>query len=112
MPFFLGTPKVDNNQLFFHWDEAYDIGGEDITYDFMISTNLDFKKIVAESKLTNGNNFQMLMLKPGSYYWRVTAENTSGMTQTPFDFYVDANSVNHYGVKYFSITSDGQVLEK
>jgi spore coat protein H len=112
MPFFLGTPKVDNNQLFFHWDEAYDIGGEDITYDFMISTDLDFKKIVAESKLTNGNNFQMQMLKPGSYFWQVTAENTSGMTQTPFDFYVDANSVNHYGVKYFSITSDGQVLEK
>jgi len=112
MPFYLGTPTVANGTLDFKWEEAYDFNGQDITYDFVVSTDFGFKKIVAEGKLTNVTDFQMTMLAPGIYFWRVTAENTSGKTQVPFDYYVDSNFVNQYGMKYLHITPDGQVLEK
>jgi hypothetical protein len=67
---------------------------------------------VTESKLTNVTETQIDMLKPGTYFWRVIAKNTSGETQVPYSYYEDANSINHYGIKYLYITPDGQVLEK
>jgi spore coat protein H len=114
MPFFLDTPKVVANQLFFQWGESYDFGGQDVTYTFEISQDVDFKnvkKIVAQTKLTNLTDFQMQMLKPGTYYWRVISENQAGKTQIPFDIYYDTNAQDHYGIKIFTITADGQVIE-
>jgi hypothetical protein len=52
------------------------------------------------------------MLEPGTYFWRVTAVNASGQMQVPYDYYVDADSINHYGIKYLYISPDGQPLEK
>ena len=112
MPFYMGTPTVVDGKLSFTWDPSYDFGGEDITYNFAVSTDWEFKNIVTESALTNETKTQIDMLKPGTYFWRVTAKNTSGETQVPFSFYQDADSINHYGVKYLYVTPDGQLLEK
>jgi hypothetical protein len=51
-------------------------------------------------------------LKPGTYFWRVTAGNAAGETRVPNNYYLDANSLSHYGMKYLYITPDGQLLEK
>ena len=83
LPFFLETPKLSNDQLFFRWDEAYDFNGQDVIYHFVLSKDLEFKNIVAESKLTNGIEFQMQTLKPGIYFWRVTA--ASFPTRAPLE---------------------------
>jgi spore coat protein H len=113
LPFHMGTPAIANGKLDFTWDASYDFGSpDDITYDFAVSTDWEFNNIVAESKLTNVTEFQMDMLKPGTYFWRLTARNASGETQVPYDYYLDANSISHYGMKYLYITPDGQVLEK
>lgn len=111
-PFDMGKLTVANGKLNFTWGASYDFGGQDITYDFAVSTDWEFKNILIESKSTNVTEFQMDMLKPGAYFWRVTAENTSGKTQVPYNYYSDTNSISHYGIKYFFIASDGQVLEK
>ncbi len=112
MPFVMDTPTVANGKLNFTWDASYDFGGQNISYDFAISTDWEFKNIIAEDTLENVTHTQMDMLNPGTYFWRVTAENASGDSQVPYSYYEDANSVNHYGVKYLYITPDGQVLDK
>ena len=112
MPFNMGTPVAANGKLDFTWDASYDFGGQDITYDFAVSTDWEFNNIVTESGLKNLTEIQIDTLKPGTYFWRVTARSTSGETQVPYNYYLDANSVYHYGVKYLYIAPDGQVLEK
>jgi spore coat protein H len=112
MPFQMGTPITANGKLDFTWDASYDFGGQDITYDFAVSTDWEFKNIVTESGLKNLTEIQIDMLKPGTYFWRVTAKNASGETQVSYNYYLDANSISHYGIKYLYITPDEQVLEK
>jgi spore coat protein H len=112
MPFQMGTPMAANGKLEFTWDASYDFGGQDLTYDFAVSTDWEFKNIVTESGINNLTEIQIDMLKPGTYFWRVTAENISGETQVPYNYYLDANSISHYGIKYLYITPDEQVLEK
>ena len=111
MPFLMGTPTVADGKLDFTWDASYDFGGQDITYDFAVSTDWEFKNIVTQSDLTNLTEIQIDMLTPGTYFWRVDAKNESGGIQAPYEYYIDADSVNHYGVKYFYITPDGKLLE-
>ncbi len=112
MPFFLGIPKPEGDQLKFNWNESYDFLGQDITYDFAVGMDPEFKNIVSESKLTNLINIRIDLLKPGIYFWRVIAKNESGETQFPFDHYRDVNGDRYEGVKYLLITPDGQVLEQ
>ncbi|MCX6060100.1 MAG: CotH kinase family protein [Chloroflexi bacterium] len=112
MPFYLGTPKVDTDgQLAFDWDESYDFNGQDITYDFVVGEDPEFKNIVSESKLTNLIDIKIDMLKPGTYFWRVIATNASGEFQIPFDNYVDTKSKSYFGIKYLLITPDDEVQE-
>ena len=112
MPFTMGTPTVVNGKLDFTWDNSYDFGGQDITYDFAVSTDWEFKEVIAEKTLTNVTETQIDMLNPGTYFWRVTAENASGNSQVSYSYYEDANSINHYSVKYLYITPDGHPLSK
>ena len=113
MPFYLGTPQIDaGDQLAFNWDESYDFNGQDITYDFAVAMDPEFKNIVSKSKLTNLIDIKIDMLKSGTYFWRVVATNASGEFQIPFDNYVDINSIRYFGIKYLLITPDGEVQEQ
>ena len=77
-----------------------------------MSTDWEFKNIIYEATTMNLTGVQIDLLKPGEYFWRVTATNSAGKLQYPFDYYADANSRLHYGMKYLYISPDGQVLEK
>lgn len=112
MPFFLGTPRADGGQLYFHWDEAYDFDAEDITYRFQISSDWDFNEILYETEIINITETQIDLLDEGTYFWRVIATNESGYQQYPFDAYKDAERERHSGMKILYITSDGRVLEE
>jgi spore coat protein H len=112
MPFFLGTPTVDGDQLIFNWDESYSFDKSDITYQFRLSSEWEFGNIIYEETAKNLNMIRVDMLEPGTYFWQVTAMNQAGKIQVPFDSYTDADSNNHYGMKYLYITNDGQVIEK
>lgn len=112
MPFTMNTPVANNNKLMFTWGTSYDFDGQDIIYDFAVSTDWEFNNIVTESSLTNTTEFQVDMLPPGTYFWRVIAKNNSGQVQVSYNYYLDANSINRYGMKCLYITPDGKVLEK
>jgi len=111
MPFYLGVPVVDGGKLSFNWDEAYDFNGQSVTYHFMISRDWAFKDIVFDQALTDTTNIQVDMLSPGEYFWGVTATNTSGYTQYPFDTYYDTDSQAHAGLKRFYVTPGNEVQE-
>ncbi len=112
MPFFLGGPERVGNTLVFVWDEAYDFNAQNITYNFVVARDWDFREIVHEETLTNLATTTIDMLEPGTYFWRVTAANENGKIQYPFDVYGDVDGVPHSGMKYLLITKDGRALEK
>jgi spore coat protein H len=114
LPFFLGTPEslLDEGKFRFTWEEAYDFKAEDISYQFMVATDWEFKNVIRDVTLINTNQVEVPKLEPGTYFWRVLATNERGKTQVPFDFYVDSFYVPHYGLKYLYISPDGEILER
>jgi len=111
MPFYLGTPQVKNDELFFIWDEAYDFDGQDIYYHFQLSRDVEFNDVIETRFTTNMTSVSVPRPETGAYFWRVTATNEDNKTQYPFDVYRDAEGQRHGGMKYFYITADRQVLE-
>ena len=112
MPFFLGTPKIENGTMRFNWGEAYDFDAEDITYHFEISRDWSFQDVIYEEEILKINETFIEPLEEGTYFWRVVATNESGYSIYPFDFYKDAEGYRRSGMKYLYVTSDGQVLEE
>ncbi|MBE0671824.1 MAG: CotH kinase family protein [Anaerolineales bacterium] len=111
MPFYLGSPTVEEGRLSFSWDESYDFNGEDISYHFVIAKDWTLNEIVYDQVLINTTNVQVNFLDPGGYFWGVTATNESGYMQYPFDNYYDIDGQSHPGLKRFYITPEGEVLE-
>jgi spore coat protein H len=112
MPFYLGTPEVIEDKIKFNWEEAYDLNAQNINYRFQVSTRLEFTNLVVDQATTNITSIQIPKLKPGAYFWRVSAINVDGHTQYAFDSYIDTNGIRHPGIKYFYIDSQGKVLEQ
>lgn len=111
MPFYLGTPQVKNDELFFIWDEAYDFDGQDIYYHFQLSRDVEFNDVIDTRFTTNMTSVSIPLPAAGAYFWRVTATNQDNKTQYPFDGYRDVEGYFHDGMKYFYVTADRQVLE-
>ena len=112
MPFFLGVPEPDGDQLIFSWDESYNYSGEDVSYHFMISTDWEFRNILFEDTLNNKLTTKIPMLEPGEYYWRVLATNENNKTAYPFDQIWDAEVYPHPGMKYLYVDKDYKVFEQ
>ena len=112
MPFFLGTPRQEEDQLIFGWDQSFDFDAEDISYHFILSKDWNFNEIVFETEILNISEIIIDMPEQGTYFWRVIATNESGYSQFPFDAYKDAERRRHSGMKYLSITAEGEVLEE
>lgn len=112
MPFFLSTPTIVDGLLNFNWEESVDFNNEDITYRFMIAQDTLFKYLVVDKTLTNVTSIKIDPLKPGDYYLRVTATNTLGKTQLPFDSFWDPIGIPRSGLKHFYINPAGEVQDK
>jgi spore coat protein H len=110
MPFYLGTPQKVDDILQFNWDPAYDFDGQDISYEFIVSKDLEFKEIVYDTDLAD-TVISIEMLEPGTYFWRVIATNEDGFSQLPFDTHFNAENDIAPGMKYLYISPDGQILE-
>lgn len=111
MPFFLSTPTKTEDQVEFNWDSAYDLDHQKITYQFMIATDPDFKNVLINRESLISNSVKVPLLKPGPYYWQVTAENADGEKQGAFDVFIDNEGGYHFGVKFLYVTPDSQLLE-
>ncbi len=112
MPFYLGTPVRNGDQLQFNWDESYSFSGEDVTYHFILSENWDYKDVLFENISKSNLSFTIPLLKPGIYYWQVLAINENNKIAYPFDIAWDPEGRPHSGMKSFYITTDGQVVER
>lgn len=110
MPFYMGDPQVVNGKLHFNWEEAYDFDAQDITYTFRLSPSWDMADAIYEVELTNFTTFEVDLVSPGEYFWQVVATNEDGKVQYPFDYYRDVEGDYHYGMKYFYLYEDNQIL--
>ena len=111
MPFFLGPVSRDGKTLALSWGEAYSFEAETVHYTLQIATDWSFapETIVFESSPQLQITANIPMLPPGDYCWRVTAENEDGYTQSAFDWFVTGDQ-NHYGMRRFTISETGEVL--
>lgn len=110
MPFYLGTPKVEEEQLILNWESSYDFDGEFIRYDVQVATDWSFSEntLVFESLGQLENQVQLPLPESGVYFWRVTATNESGYTQIAFD-QVTTDSGSHEGMLRFVVDEEGTV---
>lgn len=110
MPFFIGTPSMQNGVLQLSWDTSYDFDAEDISYTVELARDYQFRQMVYREEHVVLPMTQTAVPAAGQYFIRVRATNTSGYTQDAFDYYViDSGKV--YGVKCFYIQPDGTVVE-
>ena len=112
MPFHLGKPRYEGQGMYFNWEDSYDFGAQDITYQFVLSRDWEFQDIVLEREVKNITYVNIPDLDPGTYFWKVTAENEDGREQSSFSFYTDAEGNIRSGLKYLFITADGEIVEE
>jgi spore coat protein H len=112
LPFFLGTPNIVDGVLSFNWGSSYNFVPQEITYHFVLAKDLALLDIIYDKELLNNLNLQTSIPEPGEYYWTVTATNSSGKVQLPFNGLRDSDNRRHSGIKRFYISVDGQILEK
>lgn len=110
MPFYIGTPSLQNGVLQLSWDSSYDFNAEDITYTVELARDYQFQQVLYREEHVVLPMVQTAAPSAGQYFIRVRATNVSGYTQDAFDYYViDTGKV--YGVKCFYIQPDGTVVE-
>lgn len=101
MPIFLGTPRPTADGLRFSWDASFDLQGDALSYDLVVSRDPALKDVVAEKKGLTATE-ATLALPGGTYFYRVTIRDASGEWQIPFSSYTDeASDQKHFGVERF-----------
>lgn len=110
MPFYIGVPQKTAKGYTVQWDAAFDFDREDITYTFALSQDYTFQTTLYQNDTLTIPTVDFQKLPEGQYFMRVTATNTSGYTQTAFDYYRAEND-KIYGTKCFYIDEKGNVVE-
>ncbi len=108
LPFYVGTPYEEDGRISVLWDASYDFDGEDITYTFLLSTDLAFENVIASEYGLRLPEASFDLLEPGIYYIRVQAVNESGYVQDCYDYY-SGDEGKIYGVKEFAVQADGTI---
>jgi spore coat protein H len=108
MPFYLDVPAIKNGQLYFKWDPAFDLNGEDVTYTFELARDYNMKDLITSAKGLSFPTITTGTLKPGKYFFRVRATNEDGYTQYAMVYYV-VHNVKYYGVQCFYMLKDGTI---
>lgn len=109
MPFFLGTPEIEENQIEFEWDTSYDFQADTLYYTFELADNPDMEQpiIMQDGLFTAGYNYEGI-LSPGQYFYRVKVTDSDKNSQYAFDYYT-VDNVKKYGVLCFYVLSDGTI---
>lgn len=105
MPFFLGEPQIKDGTITFNWDHSYDLQGDDLTYTFQVSRDMDFTNILKEEKNTTKTSvsYELKDFKQGEYYWKTVVKDSKGHDMGAFDFIVGADKIYRFGVKELRI---------
>ena len=109
LPFYVGTPYEEDGHMTVLWDAAYDLDGEDITYEFILARDLNFTDVIYREENIRLPEASFDTLPPGQYFIRVQAKNESGYVQDCYDYYNhDRGKV--YGCFAFRVDPDGAVI--
>lgn len=110
MPFYLGEPEhAKGDKLMFGWDSSYDFDGEKLTYTFELAKDYQFKNVLSKQQKLQIPQAFTKSLEAGQYFYRVTAVNESGKTQTAMETYQGNDDKKYYGVYCFYIKADGTI---
>ncbi len=109
MPFFIGTPQMDNGRIKFTWETAYDFDQETIEYTVELCKDYLFENCIYKQEGILIPEAEIVRLPVGQYFLRITAKNSSGYEQYAFDYYMGENG-KQYGVMCFWRSKDGRIM--
>ncbi len=110
MPFYIGVPQKTDSGYKVEWDASFDFLGEDVTYTFELSKNYNFTNPITSQTDLVIPTASFEKLPAGQYFMRITAKNSSGQTQTAFDYYrLEKGKI--YGTKCFYVDQKGNIVE-
>ena len=104
MPFYIGTPTLEDGMISLVWDVAYSFDVESITYTFELATDYSFTDPIVKETNLSLPYVKFDALPMGQYFIRVTARDEA------FDYYI-INEGKIYGTKCFYVDEDGQIVE-
>ena len=110
MPFYIGTPEIENGMISVLWDVAYSFGVESITYTFELARDYSFADPIVKETNLSLPQVKFDMLPAGQYFMRVIAHDETGDYQVAFDYYITENGKT-YGTKCFYVDAQGQIVE-
>jgi len=113
MPFNLANVASDASGLKLNWTAAYDFDGEFIKYGVQVASDWTFAPGTLIWESLGQLETTAVLTKPaaGTYYWRVTATNEGGHSQSAFD-QVETDSGVHTGMRRFTVKADGTVVNE
>jgi uncharacterized membrane protein len=101
-PFFLQDLSRENGKYRFEWDPSFDLQGDDLTYDWTLAKDPSFTQIIDQRQKIKETSIELDNLKPGEYYWKVTAHDGKGHQQIAFDVY-EVDDLTYYGVRAIKV---------
>ncbi len=110
MPFFIGTPFLNDGKMHIAWDPAFDFDMEDIVYTVEIAKDYRFQDTILKVEDQIVPEISVDIPPAGQYFVRIRATNSSGQTQDAFDYYV-TDEGKQFGVKCFYVTPDQTIEE-
>jgi len=109
MPFFLAVPKSEGSETVFTWDASFDFSGQSISYNFELADDYYFENPIYREENLQAPTLKYENLAPGQYFYRVTAVNGDGETQTAMEIYSGADDREHFGILCFYVMPDGTI---
>ena len=110
MPFYIGTPTLEDGMISIIWEVAYSFDVESITYTFELATDYNFTNPIVKETNLSLPSVKFDTLPAGQYFVRITARDEAGDTQVAFDYYITENG-KIYGTKCFYVDAEGQIVE-
>lgn len=102
-PAFMGIPQKVGNYYIFTWTDSYDFQDDLITYDVEISNSPTFEEVIYHEENITDNQYVIADIPSGTYYWRLTINDSSGNKQTAFDYYVDEEDLWYFSIQKFIV---------
>lgn len=110
MPFYMGSPTLEDGMLSLTWEVAYSFDVESITYTFELATDYSFTSPIVKETDLSLPRVKFNALPAGQYFIRVTARDEAGDTQVAFDYYITEKG-KIYGTKCIYVDEAGQIVE-
>lgn len=108
LPFFVSYPEVVGEQTVFHWDPSYDFDGQSVSYTFELARDYNMQNIIMREENLPIPQATSGLLEPGQYFFKITAANEDGYTQTSMEIY-EYEDLDCYGVTMFYVLDDGTI---